>query len=330
VAGDRIMKVGPAQIKQMQPFNGRVQFAQLMANFPVKMEVSFEVKRKEAEEVPPAKGYPPPDEASRLKALVAPKPLQPVGQPKVDPPLPEVDPKGKKPQDKKDPKVEEKKEEKKDERPVEVGFLKRENAAQGRKYWIYVPRNYDPNRSYGLVVWLHPADVQGRDADDVTDIWAPYLREFNMIMVGPVSKAKEGWSPSELDGILSDVQDVTGQYTIDRQRVICHGPGIGGQMAYYLGFNAREVIRGVATHAAVLATQPKDTVPSQRLQFFIVAGEKDPIVKDIQGSKPKLTEKKYPVIYREIANLGKQYIDAEEDETTLQELLRWMDTLDRQ
>lgn len=336
--GDRIMKVGPAQTKQMQPFHGRNQFAQLMNNFPVKMEVSFEVKRKDGikvetlttrltnlpDLVPPEKDYPLPDEASKLKALVAPKPLEPIGQPKTDP-------KPKFPKKDEDKKSDEKKEdEKKEERKVEVGFLKRENAAQGRKYWIYVPRNYNANRSYGLVIWLHPADVQGRDADDVTDIWAPYLSEFNMIMVGPISKAKEGWSPSELDGILSDVQDITSQYTIDRNRVIAHGTGIGGQMAFYLGFNAREVIRGVATHAAVLATQPKDTVPQQRLQFFIVAGEKDPIVKDIEKSKPKLSEKKYSVIYREIKNLGKQYIDAEADEGTLKEMLRWMDSLDRQ
>ena len=32
-----------------------------------------------------------------------------------------------------------------------------------------------------------------------------------------------------------------------------HGMGVGGQMAFYLGFNARDMVRGVATSGAVLA-----------------------------------------------------------------------------
>ena len=108
---------------------------------------------------------------------------------------------------------------------------------------------------------------------------------------------KDGWVPTETEGSIGDIDAVLGQYTIDRQRVIVHGAGIGGQMAFYLGFNAREQIRGVATVGAVLASQPKDLVPNQRLQFYIAAGEKDPLVKDIADSKPKLTERKYNVIY---------------------------------
>ena len=211
-----------------------------------------------------------------------------------------------------------------------VGFLKRENPALGTKYWMYVPTSYDPNVAHGLVVWLHPADVQGRDADDMASIWAPYLRDYNLIMLGPISKAKEGWTPSESESILSDVKDVMKVYTIDKQRVIAHGSGIGGQMAFYLGFRARDIFRGVAAHGAVLASQPKDIVPTQRLQFFISYGLSDTIAKNISSSKTKLADKKYSVLVREIPGLGKQYLDAEQGEGTLQDLLRWIDCLDRQ
>ena len=34
------------------------------------------------------------------------------------------------------------------------------------------------------------------------------------------------------------------QYTIDRNRVVVHGMGVGGQMAFRLGFRARDVVRG--------------------------------------------------------------------------------------
>ena len=127
--------------------------------------------------------------------------------------------------------------------------------------------------------------------------------------------------------MIGDIDAVLGQYTIDKQRVIVHGAGIGGQMAYYLGFNARDHVRGVATVGAVLASQPKDLVPNQRLQFYIAAGEKDPLVKDIKEGKPKLTERKYNVILRIIEGKGKEYLNESPD--AFDEMLRWIDSLDR-
>ena len=78
--------------------------------------------------------------------------------------------------------------------------------------------------------------------------------------------------------------------------------------------------------AAVLASQVKEKAAAQPLTFFLVAGGKDPLVKDIQDSRKKLADKKYSVIYREIPNMGHQYLD----EKTLAELARWIDSLDRQ
>src|SRR5579875_3715487 len=46
-------------------------------------------------------------------------------------------------------------------------------------------------------------------------------------------------------------------------------------------------------------------------------------------TKTKLLDKKYPVIFREIQNLGRQYIDGQLGIETLEELARWIDSLDR-
>jgi len=108
--------------------------------------------------------------------------------------------------------------------------------------------------------------------------------------------------------------------------VVAHGMGIGGQMAFYLGFNTRDLIRGVATTGAALANQPKDNLPGQRLAFFLVNGKSDPRNAEIAETKSKLIERKYPVVYREIADMGHQYLNVD----TLQELVRWIDSLDRQ
>ena len=87
-----------------------------------------------------------------------------------------------------------------------------------------------------------------------------------------------------------------------------------------------ELIRGVATTGAVLASVLKDNVANQRLQFFMVAGGKDPLAKDILDSKTKIAGNKFSVAYREIPEMGHQYLDAK----TLTELARWIDSMDRQ
>jgi serine protease Do len=65
-------------------------------------------------------------------------------------------------------------------------------------------------------------------------------------------------------------------------------------------------------------------VPNQPLSFFIVAGAKDPLVKEIAEGKTQLIEKKFPVTYREIADFGKEYLE----DKTFGELRVWMDWLE--
>lgn len=131
---------------------------------------------------------------------------------------------------------------------------------------------------------------------------------------------------SEADAVRGIVKELIDEFTIDRQRIVAHGMGVGGQLAFYLGFLDRDLIRGVATTGAVLASQPKENIAGQRLSFFIAGGEKDPLAPAIAESKDKLVERKFPVVYRSIAAMGHQYLD----EKTLLELVRWVDSLDRQ
>jgi len=345
--GDRIMKVGPAAGMALTAFAGRDRFMTIMSQFTANTDLKLEVKRKDGgkvetltarlvsftEDVPEKL----PKESSAARALEKakdpPKKDAPPkkGDPKKEDPKKE-DPKKEDPK-KEDPKKEEpkkadpKKEDKKDEPKIEKGLLKRANATLGRNYWVFIPRTYKPNVAHGLVVWLHPAGREGRDADDMVDLWEDFCEDHNMILLGSISDNKNGWVATESEGVVSDINAVLNQYTIDRQRILVHGAGIGGQMAYYMGFNARDLIRGVATSGAVLANQPKDLVANQRLQFFISAGEKDPIVKDITDSKPKLTERKYNVILRIVKDKGKEYL-ADSPESFL-EMIRWIDSMDR-
>ncbi len=208
----------------------------------------------------------------------------------------------------------------------ETDLFKRQTAAGDHTYWMFVPRNYDPNVSHSLVVWLHPVNKKrDKDLEDVAALWASYCEQHHIIVVAPLAEGEDGWVHTEQDFVLDSIKAVSKDYNIDPRRVIAHGMGIGGQMALYLGFNARSTIRGVATTGAALGNNPKEKVANQPLAFFLVAGSKDPIKDAVKATREKIAEFKYPAIYREIENLGHQYLTL----PVFEEMVRWIDSFDR-
>jgi predicted esterase len=312
-----------------RPFSGRDQFMGIMQHFRSGSSITLEVKKKSGktetvdavlgqftEEIPKEL---PGGESSKKQAQVAPKPAGVEAKKEA----------GKKEEPKKDePKKEQAK--KDDKEKPKTGLQKIEGAgANNRKFWVYIPDDYDPNIAYGLIVWLHPAERGGgRDADDMVKIWDTFCDKYNFIMMGPTAEAASGWVAGEADGVMDDIRWVRNRYTIDSKRVIAHGQGVGGQMAYYLGFNKREVIRGAVPVGAVLASNPKDPDPTKRVDFLVIGGAKDPLVNSIKEGPAKLKEKKYHALYREMAVSGKEYVT--DDPAVFAEMLRWMETLDRQ
>lgn len=315
--GDRILAVGPKAGGPVQPFSGRDQLMARLRTAPAGTEIKVQVKRKDGgktdtldvklgeiiNDVPEKL----PELASAGKAK---EPQKPVGP--IRPPMP--------------PMPDDKKEEKKEEKKAETGLIERKTEGGESPYWIYVPKDYDPNYRYAVVVWLHPVGKNKKqDIEDFTDTWEDYCKENHIILVGPKAESDAGWLASEAEVVSRACQDVFANYTVDRQRVVMHGMGQGGQFAFYLGFQARDLVRGVATTGAVLANAAKEKDATKPLAFYIIAGGKDPLAKPIAETKDKLLEQKYPVIHREIPNMGHQYLDLK----TLEELVRWIDSLDR-
>jgi serine protease Do len=329
--GDRVMKLAPSTVPVLSPVQNRDALMVAMTRLTPGTDIKLEVKRKEGGKVETLTAKVVAIPADLPEKLPLPssleKALEAVPKPKKDP----KDPFGMSPpederngcDDKKDdPKKEEPK---KDKPKVETGFMKRANEALGREYWVFVPDNYDANKSYGVIVWFHDITERGKDGEAMARNFRAVCEDYNFILVGPKSGNASGWLPSETELVMQDVKSVLGQYTIDKTRVVAHGMGNGGQMAFYVGFNARDVFRGVATLGAVLGTNPKDNIANQPLSFFIAGGDKDPLLKDIVENKNLLMEKRFPVIFREMKESGKEYCDA----ATFSDLILWLDSLDK-
>jgi poly(3-hydroxybutyrate) depolymerase len=146
-----------------------------------------------------------------------------------------------------------------------------------------------------------------------------------MILLMPLSESEEGWKRDEAGFVHEATKAVLAGYAIDKRRVALHGMGVGGEMAFYLAFHNRDLYRAVATTGAPLTVEPKERQATQPLSFYIVAGEKDPLKDLIKDGQKKLADHKYSAAYREVKNMGQQYLDL----PTLKELVRWIDSLDR-
>jgi S1-C subfamily serine protease len=317
-AGDRIVKYGTDD-KNIILFTGqkrgRTQFFEWLDTQSPDSEIKLEVKPKGADKanlMSVTLGYLP-GALPGIPASIPDKLPQPASAKKALAELELSDPKLK------GPKAAE------ENRPkAETGLLERTTPDGAHKYWLWVDDDYDPNVANAMIVWLHPPDKNKRDDFDAfADLWLEYCRENHIIIVMPVNQGS--WIPSDADYVVAAARETMKHYTIDTRRVVAHGMAVGGQMALYLGFNHRDLFRGVATVGAT-ATQMKDNVANQRLSFYLAAGDLDPLVKTIAESRLKLAERRFPAFYREMPQRGREYLEAKH----IHEMFRWIDSLDQQ
>jgi S1-C subfamily serine protease len=305
-AGDRILRWSLADAP-LQPIINRDRFTNLLNVIPAGMVLNLEVKQKEGSKTKifkPTLGVSSSEVPDQLPEPATFKKALP-GKPGVP-----ADPKGEK------------------KKPA-TGTIKRTTPSGDHQYQVYVPADYDPNIAHALVVWLHPAGKpkeKDKETEQIISAWEDFCMDNHIILLCPRAESETGWLGSETDFIHEAIQAVLSEYTIDRERIVAHGMGNGGQMAFYLAFHARDLIRAVATTGASMNGQPKDNLANERLAFFIVAGGRDPMSPAIAETRDKLQEHKFPVVYREIPEMGNQYLDA----VTLHDLVRWIDSLDRQ
>lgn len=317
--GDRIMKFG-ADEKALIPFTGekrgRTQLLDWLNTLTPGTEIKIEVKRKAD------------DKTETLSATLADLPGSSPGVAATIPAkLPKevsikkaLEPLESRNLNVKQPKIVEQNAAK-----AETGLMSKNTADGEHKFWLYVDEDYDPNIAHGIVVWLHPPGKNKEDdAKAMKRAWDDYCADNHLILVMPVLD-KDDWIPSASDFVVGSVTETMKTYTIDRQRIVAHGMGVGGQMAFHLGFNHRDTFRGVCAVGAT-AGQMKDNVANQRLSFYLAAGAVDPIVKNIAESRVKLAERRFPAFYREMPERGREYLTDKE----IQEAVRWIDSLDQQ
>jgi len=186
-------------------------------------------------------------------------------------------------------------------RSPETGFLDRTLTFEGRTYpyQIYVPRDYDPARKWPVILFLHGAGERGDNGSAQTQegLGTPlrlWPERWPAIAVFPQAPAGTNWQGAQGRMAMAALAAVEAQYNTDPDRTYLTGISMGGNGAWYLGYQQPErwaaicAICGFLEHDPAryqLFTPPTAADPFlevattiQDIPVWIVHGEADPVV----------------------------------------------------
>ena len=188
----------------------------------------------------------------------------------------------------------------------------------------YVPENYDPEASYGVVVWLH---APGRfNEKRLLERWKEHCDKSDLILLAPQASDRTKWSSGEVEFVVRALIEIRKSYSVDNTRVVAHGYQGGGAMAFLVGSSRMSQVHGIAAvDAAIPRTiKPQPLNPLARAAIYMAYEDKGPTTSRIKNLIQELRKLNYPVTERALG-AETRYLNSGE----ISELVRWIDALDR-
>ena len=193
-----------------------------------------------------------------------------------------------------------------------VGIMHRRRGASLADYSLYVPESYTPARSWPLVVCLHGAYGRG---DHYIWSWLRAAKSREYMVLAPKS-LEVTWSilqpERDARSVAAMLEDVCGEYAVDRARVYLSGLSDGGTFTYLLGLSNPELFGGIAPVAGDFHGMMDDMLRRKQgidLPMYVVHGAQDHIfpVETIRSGQALLTRLGYNARYEELPDWGHSY-----------------------
>ena len=193
-----------------------------------------------------------------------------------------------------------------------VGMIHRRRSAPRADFSLYVPESYTQSREWPLIVCLHGAYGRG---DHYIWSWLRPAKSRGYMLLAPKS-LDVTWSilqpERDTRSVAAMLEEVCGEYTVDRSRVYLSGLSDGGTFTYLLGLSRPELFAGIAPVAADFTGAMDDMLrrkQGQNLPIYIVHGALDHIfpVGPIRKGHGLLQRLGYDARYEELPEWGHSY-----------------------
>lgn len=156
-------------------------------------------------------------------------------------------------------------------------FEKKVQVTAKLDYLLFLPAGYQTSKEkFPLMLFLHGAGESGSDLQKVKAHGPPKIVEtkndFPFILVSPQSPGR-GWNPDTLTALLDEV---IGQYRVDKTRVYLTGLSMGGYGTWSLAAAHPEKFAAIAPICG--GGNVADARKLARLPIWVFHGAKDPVV----------------------------------------------------
>lgn len=136
-----------------------------------------------------------------------------------------------------------------------------------RPYFLYVPQRYQVNEAVPLVVMLHGCTQKATAFADGTHM-NELAERYNFIVAypqqvrsahtygcwnwfQPINQERDSGEPALLVGMVQEIVQRTGEWTIDTQRIYVAGISAGAAMASILGATYPDLFAALGLHAGI-------------------------------------------------------------------------------
>jgi pimeloyl-ACP methyl ester carboxylesterase len=197
-------------------------------------------------------------------------------------------------------------------------------------YAIYVPENFDENKAYPLVVFLHgawsnhrlglrrlfgvgnsqgydfikPGNVPFETDVEATRYWPPF-KPVDYIAVAPYARGTAGYQGIPEQDVYEMLDDVKSRFLIDEDRIYLTGLSMGGGGTLWLGMTRPDVWAAIAP---VCPAPPEGTIDlagnALNLPVHLFIGDKDFLYKTASEWKAKLETTAQKLDYVEYPGVG--------------------------
>jgi predicted peptidase len=146
-------------------------------------------------------------------------------------------------------------------------------------YLLYLPKDYDPQKRWPLVLFLHGSGQRGTDLTSVTKHGLPKLveegQDFPFILVSPQCPKRSGWyvQTPALNVLLDEIE---GSYAVDPDRIYVTGLSMGGYGTWGLAVSNPQ--RFAALMPICGAGDPEEISVIKHVPTWVFHGDKDDVV----------------------------------------------------
>ena len=169
--------------------------------------------------------------------------------------------------------------------PIPPGYITQGEAtfkgSNGREikssFLFSVPYNYNPKRSFPLIVALHG---YGSNSAAFHDLWKSSTDTLGYVLLTPQGENKTeegigwGWGENAERSVLIGIDVARKSVHIDSRKIYLAGFSSGGKLAYFLGLKYANVFHGIAALSAHFDEElvPKNMVMMNKIKVYIGHG----------------------------------------------------------